>query len=733
MTVEVDTPADVSAAVAAAVTAALQPISAQIAALQSAVHTIQTQIAGVEQWINSMQSSPSPAPTPAPSPAPPPPPPAPPPAPPPPPPAPPPPPPTGITAGQWTAVPSSNLPVYNGPLAAQLHGNTGPVSIMSAWSGGALDTSRDTLMVWGGGHTDYHGNEVYAFSLKTLAWAELTQPTDDTGYGGTSGVLPNGDPASRHTYDGMVYIPTSDALFETGGSHANDGGADNTSWLLPLTTLKWKEAASSSGFSAGVGDVAVWDSTTSTVIAGNENGLGRYNPATNTWTALPGNLPDYHMTGAFDPVRKLLVAVSAGNLFVYDTVAEKQIAITSTGDQSILNSSNAPGFVFDTKRGVFVAWDGGKTLYQLDSNWNWTAFTPAGGDTPPAPQANGTFGRFQYDHNLDLYALANDISQPVYVFQFGSSPNPAPPPPPASANSVTVMHANGSAPQTFSTLTAAQSAIQKGDTVTASGGVFSEGISLFLDDVTLQLDGVTFQNALVEGGVGNIAVHGAGTKIVALKPSVIQGVVGDGAAAGIRWIAGDLNVSGPLTIQGCDNGISGEGGIGFVDTGVLIQNCGNAGVSFGTHNVYIGPAASFTFKGTSLTPSAAGHCVKSRAKVTDLEGATIGGGSTTSRLVDVSNGGQFTMNGCNLTQALTENTEMIGYAEEGLTADGRTNSITMTGNTIKTGRTPSQLLQIASAAGSVPVAATSNKVTDAAAGTFSWGWTPVDPTNINSP
>jgi hypothetical protein len=38
---------------------------------------------------------------------------------------------------------------------------------MAAWGGGAHDTKRDRLIVWGGGHGDYGGNELYAFDVNT--------------------------------------------------------------------------------------------------------------------------------------------------------------------------------------------------------------------------------------------------------------------------------------------------------------------------------------------------------------------------------------------------------------------------------------------------------------------------------------------------------------------------------------------------------------------------------------
>ncbi|MBN1377797.1 MAG: hypothetical protein JXA04_01025, partial [Gammaproteobacteria bacterium] len=62
-----------------------------------------------------------------------------------------------LQPGQWYEVPNSKLQNHfpgNPP-----PGYTGPQSVMAAWSGGAYDSSRDRLIVWGGGHEDYAGNE----------------------------------------------------------------------------------------------------------------------------------------------------------------------------------------------------------------------------------------------------------------------------------------------------------------------------------------------------------------------------------------------------------------------------------------------------------------------------------------------------------------------------------------------------------------------------------------------
>src|SRR3990172_7447090 len=62
-----------------------------------------------------------------------------------------------LSPGEWYQIPSSKLnqsgvfpppgvPLGNGP------------DFFFQWSGGAYDTKRDRLIIWGGGHADYGGD-----------------------------------------------------------------------------------------------------------------------------------------------------------------------------------------------------------------------------------------------------------------------------------------------------------------------------------------------------------------------------------------------------------------------------------------------------------------------------------------------------------------------------------------------------------------------------------------------
>jgi len=346
-----------------------------------------------------------------------------------------------LQSGQWAEISNSQLTsaLYNGPLASEIHGDTGPAGIMSAWSGATFDTTTDSLLVWGGGHHDYFGNEVYSFSLETMQWSRLTDPSPvPNGFAG-GGILPDGTPESAHSYDGLAYVPGLNAMFLGSAGDVN-GNSFPYTFMFNLNTHTWQRVADQPGPTVP-GSVAAYDPASRHVFeVNNEVGLEEYNPATNTWMAHNGTpLLDDHMTGAIDPLDHLLVAVGNGQIEAFSLAGNSvgQVAIPKASGDLAAQNGASPGFVWDSAANEFVAWNGGSTLYTLDPHsWQWTAHTAAAGSaTPTAPANNGTFGRFQYDPVHNEFIIVNAVDQDVFIEKpdFGASGGTTPPAPPPPA------------------------------------------------------------------------------------------------------------------------------------------------------------------------------------------------------------------------------------------------------------------------------------------------------------
>src|SRR5262245_6639291 len=63
-------------------------------------------------------------------------------------------------------------------------------NIPNSWSSGLMDTLRNRLIIWGGGHTSYYGNELYSVDLNDLTIHRINDPSIPTNYhGGTNSCI----------------------------------------------------------------------------------------------------------------------------------------------------------------------------------------------------------------------------------------------------------------------------------------------------------------------------------------------------------------------------------------------------------------------------------------------------------------------------------------------------------------------------------------------------------------
>lgn len=343
-----------------------------------------------------------------------------------------------LKPGHWLAIPHSEMQqvIYRGPLAQEVRGVSGPRAIIAAWGGAAFDTKRQRLVLTGGGHHGYAGNEVYAFDMNRLQWERLTDPSPIKGYDG-SGIYPDGTPASRHTYNDLAYIPDPiDRLFDQGGARYSIGYGTPYTWLFDFTRRKWDRKADSPV--SGYGDITAYDPVTGHVwmeAAGTHGYLLDYDPRANRWTAHGSefsNSINIYTTGALDPERRLFVAVGGKAIYAWYLSDSPTIAYTmpqTSGDKAV-EAAGSPGFVYYPPGREFVGWIGGSTVYTLDpANWKWTAHSAAPDNrvVPTPPNRTGTFGRFRYVAAKNVFVLVNSVDQNVYLYRpnFGARNAPA--------------------------------------------------------------------------------------------------------------------------------------------------------------------------------------------------------------------------------------------------------------------------------------------------------------------
>lgn len=122
---------------------------------------------------------------------------------------------TGPFSAAWATPAQGGLPPV---------GYSNPGAIVVAWSSMAWDSKRGNLMLWGGGHANYMGNEMYLWQGTTGRWVRGSLPTRLENYiGGTYYTVDNVTPQSAHAYDNNLYLPINDRFLTFGGASFNDG------------------------------------------------------------------------------------------------------------------------------------------------------------------------------------------------------------------------------------------------------------------------------------------------------------------------------------------------------------------------------------------------------------------------------------------------------------------------------------------------------------------------------
>lgn len=345
----------------------------------------------------------------------------------------------GLAPGTWCEVSNSHLrdAAYRWPAGVTFTGNgIGVEGVMDLWSGGAYDTKRDRLMVWGGGHNGYAGNEIYAFSLADQRWQVLYNPVAPSR---CTPYYSDGSPASSHSYGFLEYLANVDRLgaFETGAWCEEGIGFPNANGFDPATA-KWERWPDSpvAGYSQSAYDPV----TGHAWVKGNSGQckVAEFDPVAAAWQIRTDweGCYNYYPTMVVDKDRRLLIAMGEGKQWAWDISKSgtlTRLDLNTGGDQTIVNAK-APGLVYDPVSRKVVGWAGGASVYTLDTGtWQWTKVSPAASSTavPTAPNTNGTYGRFRYIPSKNAFIVVNSVDENVFLYKLSSGGGVAPPHAPA--------------------------------------------------------------------------------------------------------------------------------------------------------------------------------------------------------------------------------------------------------------------------------------------------------------
>ncbi|HEB93917.1 MAG TPA: hypothetical protein ENI94_10740 [Gammaproteobacteria bacterium] len=305
---------------------------------------------------------------------------------------------------------------------------------MGSWSGGIYDSRRERLVVWGGGHLNYDSNELYAFDFNNFRWRFVTQKTPKEQRVKSVDIYDDGLPSSRHTYNGLQYIPTIDRFFSSGGSVWGSGGCLGGTWLYDFGAVPaesgWQNIEDDKG---GCAMTSAYDPVTGHVWYTSGGNMYEFDPLNLSapWTKRRSNnvQSDMYMTTAIDPGRRKLVMLGGTKwgekkpkTVIYDISNPEAVTggVVTTSGATEIEDSDAAGFEFDPVSDRFVAWKGGDQVYTLASDTlQWFRMAPAATNliTPSAPIKNGTYGRFRYVPSKNLFVVVNDMTQNMFVYK----------------------------------------------------------------------------------------------------------------------------------------------------------------------------------------------------------------------------------------------------------------------------------------------------------------------------
>ncbi|MBU2708905.1 hypothetical protein KCM76_23120 [Zooshikella marina] len=337
-----------------------------------------------------------------------------------------------IAPGEWYAIPHSQL--VNLPKKPKVAGSwTGFSAITGAWSGGAFDTQQQQLIIWGGGHRDYSGNELYGFSLHSLSWKRLSNAArnvDEKGKLSVTGYYPDGSPRARHTYNTLQYLAEQN-LFCAFGAAAmfplSQHMLPNTD-CYDLTDNRWLRLPPVMVGGYGISSTSAYDPKSGYIYSlgsGGGSALVSYKPLARKWLSVTGELPgwisyDYTAVISSKPHWYVLVG-NKETRFIDLQNPDKGLQVLKTkGDTEIEQFANV-GLSVHQPTGLLVAWHNGAEVYTLNLETKiWKKHSAKGyGQEKAVPKAlqNGTFGRFRYSEQYDIFILVNSVNKPVFLYR----------------------------------------------------------------------------------------------------------------------------------------------------------------------------------------------------------------------------------------------------------------------------------------------------------------------------
>lgn len=244
--------------------------------------------------------------------------------------------------------------------------NENPQSVLGAWSSFSWDSQRGQLMLFGGGHGNYSGNEVYLWQGTSQTWTRGTMPSKVAPV-----VLQNGQsvympidfaaPPSMHTYDNTVYLAASDRFLVLGGPAYNASSGPVKADGTPTGPFLWNPALADPNKSGGTDGSAVNPALQGSQSWSNRDTVGQF--VVNGWFGTRGlNIVDGTTATAVEGGRDVVYFTATGGptnylaKYVFGATAAQDV-ITIVGAAELTPGAYGAG-ALDAGHGRYVSLTG---------------------------------------------------------------------------------------------------------------------------------------------------------------------------------------------------------------------------------------------------------------------------------------------------------------------------------------------------------------------------------------
>ena len=356
-----------------------------------------------------------------------------------------------------------------------------PGSIILAWGSATWDSNRNEYIIWGGGHANYEGNEVYTWSAATLQWERASLPSQIVQISSARYETVDGyenAPISSHAYDNLEFLQIADRMVNFGGAAAHTGGGfvetDGTTKTGPyfwdpskadpnkvggltgshvnpesfpdvLGGAMWENRETWNDISPipgsmvqGTTDYAVIDGMDVVFVNPYSQGLFKYtvrdvnNPGLDTWERI-GKVWDSYAgqgAGAYSPDHNIYVRTSKTEFTFWDLdtagPSNRNISFVPSDPtgQFVLNTNW--GMEYDPVRERFVLWQGDASIWYLEPpdqpgafGWSLEKAPAPTLEAPAIPSLfRGVLGKWDYVDDYDIFVGVTDhITGDIWAYK----------------------------------------------------------------------------------------------------------------------------------------------------------------------------------------------------------------------------------------------------------------------------------------------------------------------------